>query len=150
MNPPEPQQSVSPVNILLIEDNVGDVELTIAAFEELKIHHKFHNVRDGQEALEFLHKKGIHAGAIRPDLILLDLNLPKKNGWEILQSIKQDSTLKTIPVIVLTNSQDDKDVAMCYMLHANCYIVKPLGFSEFVNVIQSTENFWLHVAVRLP
>jgi len=144
------ESPVSPINILLIEDNVGDVELTVAAFEELNIIHNFHNVRDGQEALEFLHKEGTHAQAIRPDLILLDLNLPKKNGWEILHNIKQDSALKAIPVIVLTNSRDDKDVVMCYMLHANCYIVKPLGFREFVSAIQSIENFWLHVAVRLP
>lgn len=139
-----------PVNILLIEDNLGDVELTMAAFSELKISHNFYNVRDGEEALRFLYKKGEHAGAVRPDLILLDLNLPKKNGWEILHSIKQEAALKAIPVIVLTNSRDDKDISMCYMLHANCYIVKPLEFKEFLRVIQSMENFWLHVAVRLP
>jgi CheY-like chemotaxis protein len=139
-----------PVNILLIEDNLGDVELTIAAFGELELNHNFHNVRDGHTALEYLHKKGDYANAVRPDLILLDLNLPKKNGWEILHNIKQDSALKAIPVIVLTNSKDDKDIVMCYMLHANCYVVKPLSFKDYVKVIQSMETFWLHTAVRLP
>jgi CheY-like chemotaxis protein len=142
--------SISSINILLIEDNIGDVELTIAAFDELKSSHTFHTVQDGEQALEFLHKKGKYGAAVRPDLILLDLNLPKKNGWEILNNIKHDSALKTIPVVILTNSQDEKDITMCYMLHANCYIVKPLGFSEFVNVIKSTENFWLRIAVRSP
>jgi CheY-like chemotaxis protein len=142
--------SASSINILLIEDNIGDVELIIAAFNELKAFYNFHIVHDGEEALDFLHKKGSHAGAIRPNLIFLDLNLPRKNGWEILHNIKQDPALKGIPVIVLTSSQDERDIARCYMLHANSYIIKPLGFNEFVSVIQSTENFWLRIAARLP
>ncbi len=150
MNSPLAKLPLSSLDILLIEDNIGDIELTIAAFNELKTPHHFHIVNDGEEALEFLHKKGAHAGAIRPNLILLDLNLPKKNGWEILHNIKQEPTLKAIPIVVLTNSQDERDIAMCYMLHANSYIVKPLGFAEFVNVIQATENFWLRIAARLP
>jgi CheY-like chemotaxis protein len=138
-----------PVDILLIEDNLGDIELTIEALKEGNIVNNLHIARDGEEAMDFLRKKGLHAGAVRPDLILLDLNLPKRDGREVLGKIKQDPILRIIPIVVLTSSEEDGDITMCYMLHANCYIVKPTDFGKFAQVVKILENFWLQT-VKLP
>lgn len=138
-----------PIDILLVEDNPGDVELTQEAFHEANIATRMHVARDGDEALDFLYRRGAHAEAVRPDIILLDLNMPGKNGKEVLEIIKQDYALKDIPVIVLTSSEADMDVAKSYSLHANAYIVKPLNLTQFVQVVQAVEMFWLSV-VKLP
>lgn len=139
----------SPVDILLVEDNPGDVRLTQEALKEGKMHNKLHVVEDGVEAMDYLRRKGRHANAIRPDLILLDLNLPRKDGREVLAELKADEDLKTIPVVVLTTSSSDEDVLKSYRLHANCYISKPIRLEEFMDVVRSIENFWLSV-VKLP
>jgi two-component system, chemotaxis family, response regulator Rcp1 len=138
-----------PVEILLIEDNPGDVRLTREALKDAKVVNNLSVVGDGEAALEFLHRRGKHAGAPRPDLILLDLNLPRKDGREVLEEIKVDPELKVIPVVVLTTSKAEEDVIRSYRLHANCYIAKPVDFNRFMEVIRQLENFWLEV-VRLP
>jgi CheY-like chemotaxis protein len=137
------------VEILLVEDNPGDVRLTQEALKESKLVNKLHLVGDGEEALAFLRKQGNHASAPRPDLIVLDLNLPKKSGREVLAEIKEDPDLKRIPVVVLTMSKSEGDVLAAYDLKANCFITKPLGIEQFVEVVKSIENFWLSI-VRLP
>ena len=138
-----------PIEILLVEDNPGDVRLTKEALKEGKVANKINVVMDGMEAMAFLHREGKYANAPKPDLILLDLNLPKKNGREVLSEIKMDSRLKCIPVVVLTSSQAEKDIVMTYNLHANCYITKPVDFGQFIDVVKSIENFWFNV-VKLP
>jgi two-component system, chemotaxis family, response regulator Rcp1 len=138
-----------PIEILLVEDSPSDTELTIEALQEAKVSNRLSTVEDGVEAMEFLRHQGRHAAAPTPDLILLDLNLPRKDGREVLAEIKSDSTLKTIPVVVLTTSRADQDVLRSYQLNANCYITKPVDFGQFVKVVLSIENFWLSV-VRLP
>ncbi len=138
-----------PIEILLVEDNPGDVRLTKEALKEGKVTNKINVVMDGMEAMAFLHREGKYASAPKPDLILLDLNLPKKNGREVLSEIKMDSRLKCIPVVVLTSSQAEKDIVMTYNLHANCYITKPVDFGQFIDVVKSIENFWFNV-VKLP
>ncbi len=138
-----------PVNILLVEDNPGDVLLTREAFREGRYFPKLSVVGDGEEALEFLRRKGQHAEAPRPDLILLDLNLPKKDGRELLAEVKEDSDLRHIPVIVLTTSDAEQDVWRAYKLHANCYLTKPLDMDSFLRKVRAVEEFWLTV-VRLP
>ncbi len=135
------------VEILLIEDNSGDVRLTIEALKEQQISNNLHVVNDGEEALAFLRNEGAYAGAPRPHLIFLDLNLPKRHGLEILAQIKTDEKFKSIPVIVLTTSKSDEDIAKSYDLHANCYIIKPSDFERFVEIIHSIKEFWLSVAV---
>jgi CheY-like chemotaxis protein len=143
-------QSVSrPVEVLLVEDNPGDVRLTREALKEGKIRNHLHVARDGVEALAFLRRQGEHAGAPRPDLILLDLNLPRKDGREVLTEIKDDVSLRQIPVVVLTSSQAEEDIVRAYDLHANCYISKPVDLDQFINVVRSIEDFWFTV-VKLP
>lgn len=138
-----------PIEILLIEDNPGDVRLTIEALKEGKVANEINVAADGVEALAFLRREGKYENAPKPDLILLDLNLPKKNGREVLAEIKMDSRLKCIPVVVLTSSQAEKDIVTTYNLHANCYITKPVDFDQFIKVVKSIENFWFKV-VKLP
>ncbi len=138
-----------PIEILLVEDNPGDVRLTIEALKEGKVSNKINVVMDGMDAMAFLHHEGKYKDAPVPDLILLDLNLPKKNGREVLAEIKVDSKLKHIPVVVLTTSQAEKDIIMTYNMHANCYITKPVDFDQFISVVKSIENFWFTV-VKLP
>jgi len=138
-----------PVEILLVEDNPGDERLTREALKEGKVYSNLHWVKDGVEALEFLRKQGKYAGKPRPDIILLDLNLPKKDGREVLQEIKTDEDLKRIPVVVLTTSKAEEDVLRTYNLHANCYVTKPVDLEKFMVVVKSIDVFWLTV-VTLP
>jgi CheY-like chemotaxis protein len=137
------------VEILLVEDNPGDVRLMVEALKETRIPSRLHLAEDGVQAMSFLRRKGAHVKAPRPDLVLLDLNLPKKDGREVLAEIKDDPKLRSIPVVVLTTSQSESDVVRSYELHANCYISKPVGLENFIRVIQSIEGFWLET-VRLP
>jgi two-component system, chemotaxis family, response regulator Rcp1 len=138
-----------PIEILLIEDSPSDVALTIEAFHEGKIANNLNCAADGVEALAYLRQQGKFANAQRPDLIMLDLNLPKKDGREVLRELKNDPSLKLIPIIVLTTSKADKDVLQSYELNANCYITKPVDFQQFIDVVKSIERFWLSV-VTLP
>ena len=141
--------NVRPVQILLVEDNPGDVRLTIEALKEAKVLNQLTVVKDGIEALSLLRRQGQYARAPRPDLILLDLNLPKKDGREVLGEIKADDNLKHIPVVILTTSQDEQDVLKSYNLYANCYITKPVDLNQFITVVKSIEDFWLGI-VELP
>ena len=138
-----------PIEILLVEDNPGYVRLTIEALKEGKVANEINVAVDGIEALAFLRREGKYENAPKPDLILLDLNLPKKNGREVLAEIKMNSHLKCIPVVILTSSQAEKDIVTTYNLHANCYITKPVDFDQFIKVVKSIENFWFKV-VKLP
>ena len=138
-----------PVEILLVEDNPGDERLTREALKEGKVYSNLHWVKDGVDAMEFLRRQGKHVGAPRPDIILLDLNLPKKDGREVLQDIKNDPELKRIPVVVLTTSKAEEDVLRTYNLHANCYVTKPVDLEKFIVVVKSIDVFWLTV-VTLP
>lgn len=140
---------VRPIEILLVEDNDADVELTREAFREAKIHNILHVANDGAEALDYLYRRGKFTDASLPDMILLDLNLPRKDGREVLQVIKADDSLKMIPVVILTSSSAEKDVVRTYSLNANCYVVKPVDFDQFMEVIRSIEDFWLTV-VKFP
>ena len=137
------------VEILLVEDNAGDARLTREAFKDSKLLNALHHVQDGVEAMAFLRREGPYGNAPRPDLILLDLNLPRMDGREVLEAVKCDADLKRIPVLVLTTSNDEQDVLRAYHLHANCFITKPVRLEEFLKVVQSIEGFWLSV-VRLP
>jgi CheY-like chemotaxis protein len=139
----------SPVEILLVEDNPGDERLTREALKEGKVYHNLHWAKDGVEAMDFLYRRGKWRDAPRPDIILLDLNLPKKDGREVLQDIKSDETLKRIPVVVLTTSKAEEDVLRTYNLHANCYVTKPVDLEKFIVVVKSIDVFWLTV-VTLP
>ena len=139
----------SPVEILLVEDNPGDERLTREALKEGKVYNNLHWVKDGVEAMEFLYRRGKYRDAPRPDIILLDLNLPKKDGREVLQEIKADDALKRIPVVVLTTSKAEEDVLKTYDLHANCYVTKPVDLEKFIVVVRSIDVFWLTV-VTLP
>ncbi len=138
-----------PIEILLIEDSPSDTALTIEALEEGKIANNLSHVEDGVEAMDFLMRKGKYKNASRPDLIMLDLNLPRKDGREVLAEIKADENLRIIPIIVLTTSRSDKDILQSYKLNANCYITKPVDFRQFMDVVRSIEKFWLSV-VTLP
>ncbi|MGB8992759.1 MAG: response regulator [Desulfobaccales bacterium] len=138
-----------PIEILMVEDNPGDVRLTVEALKEGKVRNNFHTAEDGEEALAYLRQEGRYAGAPRPDLVLLDLNLPKKGGREVLAEIKEDPDLRRIPVVILTVSQAEQDIVKSYNLHANCYITKPVDLDQFLEVVKSIENFWLTV-VKLP
>ncbi len=138
-----------PIEILLVEDNPADVRLTQEALKEGKVRNNLHVARDGIEAIEYLRRLGKWAGSPRPDLILLDLNLPRKDGREVLFEIKNDPELKAIPVVVLTTSSAEQDIFKSYKLHANCYITKPVDLEQFVQVVKSIDDFWLTV-VRLP
>jgi CheY-like chemotaxis protein len=137
------------VEILLVEDSPGDVRLTMEALKEAKVLNNLNVAGDGIEALAFLKREGAHAKAPRPDVILLDLNLPKKDGREVLAEIKADPNLRRIPVVVLTTSRAEEDIIRAYDLHANCYITKPVDFNRFLEVVKSIEQFWLTI-VRLP
>ena len=137
------------VEILLVEDNPGDVRLTEEAFREGRIENNLHVVSDGTEAIEFCYRRGVYADAPRPDLILLDLNLPRKNGEAVLEELKSDPDLRRIPVIVLTGSAAEEDVVRSYELHANAYLTKPVDPAAFIDVVRSFERFWFSI-VRLP
>lgn len=141
--------SGTPVEILLVEDNPGDVRLTREALKEAKVRNNLHVVDDGVKALEFLRRENEYEDAVRPDLILLDLNLPRKGGREVLEEIKKDPNLLQIPVVVLTSSQAEQDIAQAYELHANCFVTKPVDLDQFITVVRSLEDFWLTI-VRLP
>jgi len=134
-----------PIEILLVEDNPGDVRLTKEALKDAKVRNTLHVVMDGVEALSFLRKQGKYAAVPVPDLILLDLNLPKKNGREVLEEIKQDDGLRHIPVVILTTSQAERDIAESYRLHANAYVTKPVDLEQFLTVVKSIEQFWLEI-----
>ena len=138
-----------PIEILLVEDNVGDVRLTQEAFKDGRIANRLSVVRDGVEAVSFLRRHGPYVDAPRPDLILLDWNLPRKNGREVLAEIKADHDLHRIPVVVLTTSESEEDIYQAYDLHANCYISKPVELEKFLTVVQAIEGFWLTI-VRMP
>jgi chemotaxis family two-component system response regulator Rcp1 len=138
-----------PIQILLVEDNPGDVRLAVEALRDAKVRNQLHVVQDGVEAMSFLRQDGQYVGLPRPDLVLLDLNLPRKDGREVLAEIKQDADLKRIPVVILTSSAAEQDILHAYNLHANCYITKPLDLDQFLKVVRSIEDFWLMV-VRLP
>ena len=140
---------VRPIDILLVEDNPADVRLTREALQEAKVLNALHVVEDGVEALEFLHKRGRYVGSPSPDLILLDLNLPKKDGREVLAEIKQHEKWKAIPVVVLTTSRAEEDIVRSYHLHANAYVAKPVDLKQFLEAIRIIEEFWLAV-VTLP
>ena len=137
------------IDILLVEDNEGDARLAKEAMRDSKIRNTLHHVGDGEEAMEFLYQKGKHADAPRPDLILLDLNLPRKDGRAVLEEVKTDVSLKRIPVVILTTSSDEQDILRSYNLHANCYITKPIDLTQFLVVVRSIEDFWLTI-VKLP
>lgn len=138
-----------PIEILLVEDNPGDVRLTQEALKENKVRNTMSVVEDGVEAISFLRQEGNYSDAPRPDLILLDLNLPKKDGREVLAEIKNDPDLKRIPVVVLTTSKAEEDIIKMYDNYANCYITKPVDLDEFISIIKSIENFWVNI-VKLP
>ena len=138
-----------PIEILLVEDNEGDVGLIEEVFEEAKIRNRLHIAENGEEAILFLHGEGKFSGSPRPDIILLDLNLPKKDGREVLREIKEDHNLKNIPVVILTTSGAEKDIFRAYELRANAYVTKPLDFDQFIKVVESIGNFWLEI-VKLP
>lgn len=137
------------MEILLVEDSPSDTALTMEALKEGKIRNRVNRVKDGVEAMEYLRRQGTYAKSARPDLILLDLNLPRKDGREVLAELKNDKELKTIPVVVLTTSASDFDILCSYELHANCFITKPVDFDQFSTVVKCIENFWLSV-VTLP
>ena len=137
------------IEILLVEDNPGDARLTLEAFKEGKVLNHLTVMKDGVEALAYLRREGGYSCARMPDLILLDLNLPRKSGREVLAEIKADERLRTIPVVVLTTSADEQDIARAYSQHANCYITKPVDLEQFLRVVHSIEDFWLTL-VRLP
>lgn len=139
----------TPIEILLVEDSPGDVRLTQEALKEAKMRNNLHVVGDGVEAMSFLRKKGKYADAPRPDLIFLDLNLPKKDGREVLAEIKSEDDLKSIPVVVLTISKSEEDILRSYNLHANCYVTKPIDFDQFTTVVKAIENFWFTI-VKFP
>ncbi len=138
-----------PIEILLVEDNPGDIKLTLDAFKEGKVSNRLHVVEDGEQAMLYLHKQGELASAVTPDIILLDLNLPKKDGREVLHEIKMDPHLKRIPVVILTTSAAEQDILKAYDNYANCYIRKPVDLDKFIEVVHKVEDFWLTI-VRLP
>lgn len=144
------QKVCRPIELLLVEDNPGDVRLTQEALREGKVRNHLHVAADGFEALAFLRREAQYANAPQPDLILLDLNLPKKSGREVLAEIKADPALRRIPVVILTVSKAEEDVLKSYNLHANCYITKPVDLDQFIEVVKSIEDFWLTVVVLPP
>ena len=143
------KENIRPIEILLVDDNPGDIRLTQEALKESKVLNKIHVVEDGMETLEFLRKEGRFKNEITPDIILLDLNLPKINGQEVLTEIKNDELLKKIPVVILTISMAEEDILKSYELHANCYITKTVDMNQFIKIVRSIENFWFSI-VRLP
>jgi CheY-like chemotaxis protein len=149
MMAPKPRDSTEAIDILLVEDSPGDILLTQEAFQQAKVRHKLHITRDGADAMAFLRREGAYAQAPRPDLILLDLHLPKKDGRTTLAEIKEDDSLKTIPVLILSSSSADKDILSSYQLRANCYITKPVDLDGYAKVVRSVENFWFSLS-QLP
>lgn len=143
---PHPEHTIE---ILLVEDNEGDVRLTKEVMREARVMNRLHVARDGEEAMEYLQRRGRHADAPPIDLLLLDLNLPRMDGHEVLAAIKNDPALRRTPVVILTSSRSENDVIRTYDLHANCYIVKPVDLTQFIDVIRTLEDFWLRI-VRLP
>lgn len=143
------QLKFSLIDILIIEDNEGDARLIQEVFNENKLFNSLHFVRDGVDAMDFLFARGKYQNAVRPDLIILDLNLPRKDGREVLAEIKSDPVLKQIPVVVMTISQAEEDILKSYKLHANCYVTKPIDLNQFSEVVKSIENFWFTI-VKLP
>lgn len=149
MNPPPDAAPSRPYHILLVEDAPGDIRLTFEAFKKATIESLLHTVQDGQEALDFLEQKGLHSGAPRPDLVLMDLNLPKLHGFDLLTRIKANDRLKNIPIVILTSSQNEEDIQKAYELQANCYLLKPSKLEDFFQIIRGVEEFWLSL-VKLP
>jgi two-component system, chemotaxis family, response regulator Rcp1 len=147
---PGKKGSCRPIEILMVEDNPGDIRLTIEALKEGKVRNNLYTVEDGELALAYLRRQGRFSEATRPDLILLDLNLPKKNGREVLAEIKDDQELRRIPVVILTVSKAEQDILKSYNLHANCYITKPVDLEQFIQVVKSIEDFWLTVVMLPP
>jgi CheY-like chemotaxis protein len=143
-------QLVKPINILLVEDNPGDADLAREALENSKMNNNLQVVDDGEKAMAFLRREGAYTDVPRPDLILLDLNLPKKDGRQVLAEIKSDGSLKRIPVVILTTSRAEEDVLKTYDLHANCFITKPIDLNQFLHVVRSIEDFWLSIVVLPP
>ena len=141
---------VKPIDILLVEDNPGDADLAREALDGSKMNNRLQVVEDGEKAMAFLRREPPYADSPRPDLILLDLNLPKKDGRQVLAEIKADETLKRIPVVILTTSQAEEDVLKSYDLHANCYITKPIDLHQFLHVVRSIEDFWLSIVILPP
>ncbi len=141
---------IRPVEILLVDDNPGDVRLTQEALKDSKVLNNLRVVEDGLEALNYLRKKEGYKNEVTPDLILLDLNLPKRNGREVLSEIKEDDLLKRIPVVILTISRAEEDILKSYELHANCYITKPVDMNQFVKIVRSIENFWFSIVIPPP
>jgi CheY-like chemotaxis protein len=141
--------TVRPIEVLLVEDDPGDVVLTKEAFEDNKVSNKLSIVSDGEEAMRFLRREGDYADAPRPDLVLLDLNLPRMDGRQVLEEIKADETLRTIPVVVLTTSEAEEDIIRSYRLHANAYVTKPVDFDQFIKVVRQIDDFFVSV-VKLP
>jgi chemotaxis family two-component system response regulator Rcp1 len=137
------------VQVLLVEDNLADIEMTLEALEEAKLANEVHTMRDGALALDYLHRRAGYEDAVRPDLIILDLNLPKRSGHEVLSDLKADADLRRIPVAILTTSSAESDVMRSYDLGANCYLTKPVNVSAFLEVVQSIEDFWFGL-VKLP
>ena len=146
----ERQGTYRPIEILMVEDNPGDVRLTVEALKEGKVRNNLHIVEDGEQAMKFLRQQDDYGTAPRPDLVLLDLNLPKKNGREVLAEIKEDPELKRIPVVILTVSEAEQDIIKSYNLHANCYITKPVNLDQFIKVVRSIEDFWLTIVMLPP
>ena len=144
-----PALPVTPIEVLLVEDDPGDVLMTQEAFEEHKVGNRLHVVSDGVEAMAYLRREAPFADAVRPDLILLDLNLPRRDGRQVLQEIKNDESLRQIPVVVLTTSQLDEDILRSYQLHANAYVTKPVDFEQFIKVVRQIDEFFVSV-VKLP
>jgi CheY-like chemotaxis protein len=142
-------ENLSVVDVLLVEDDPGDVVLIKEAFEFNKVHNALHVVSDGVQALDFLYRRNGHEGAPRPDLVLLDLNLPRKDGREVLEEVKADSDLRTIPIVVLTTSEAEEDILRSYDLHANAYVTKPVDFDRFIEVVRLIDDFFVTV-VKLP
>ena len=142
-------ENLSVVDVLLVEDDPGDVVLIKEAFEFNKVHNALHTVSDGVEALDFLYRRNGHEDAPRPDLVLLDLNLPRKDGREVLEEVKNDESLRSIPIVVLTTSQAEEDILRSYNLHANAYVAKPVDFERFIDVIRQIDDFFVSV-VKLP
>ena len=138
-----------PIEILLVEDNPGDVRLTREALREAKVRNNLSVAGDGVEALAFLHRDGVYSAAPRPDIVLLDLNLPRRDGRQVLAEVKADPELRRIPIVILTTSKAEEDILKTYDLHANCFITKPVDFDQFVKVVKSIEHFWLSI-VTLP
>ena len=142
-------ENLSVVDVLLVEDDPGDVVLIREAFEFNKVHNTLHVASDGVEALDFLYRRNAHADAPRPDLVLLDLNLPRKDGREVLEEVKADPSLRTIPIVVLTTSEAEEDILRSYDLHANAYVTKPVDFDRFIEVVRLIDDFFVTV-VKLP